>query len=680
MRVFSLLLLVTLWSGSARAQSPPARPAAGHTRAVTATRTAVAPVIDGLLTEDAWKSGALADAFWVSDTQRPPTDQTSVVVVYDDAALYLAFTCLDARPDLVRASQVTRDASPGRDDRVTVELDPHHNHRAISRFTVTARGTQSDVMAGGRARNRQWKGAWSAATRRTPFGWTAEMAIPLALLDFKAGADTFGLNFTRYQARTAEWSEWADLTPQRLPQEAGHLTGLRLAPATAADRLAVMQYVASGMPAAGGGPRRTVGTGVDLRYKSSRGLTSMVSTRPDFGATDADVPGLAFSHTEKFVSDRRPFFQEGGALFGDRELFHSGRIDAFDVGAKAFGRLDDFEVGALATSNETTGRSDYVGRVGRDLGSAFTFSATMAGTRQEALANDALQVRAGGRVGRHLRIDGTVARTTGSGGASGSADGTRQRAEIAYQRAHWHSGGWADRTDDSYFAAAGFLPGDLAGTAGRGAYGGYNRAFGAAWIRRADASMSYAVRDTTAGQRQRETTSFYAGAETTANIQVSAGMSVGAYRARGDRPGTWRADLKDDRSYLTSAFYQSPTGQFGYGAQYSWGEAGARAYDSLAPSLWVAPIPRVSFAYSFERADYDLVRHQHIVSGTWDISNAQSVAARWIEQDGGYYRLSYRRTLRRSLEAFGVYTSDPYDAGRFDVKFIWALTSAQARK
>ena len=50
---------------------------------------------------------------------------------------------------MVRATQLTRDASPGVDDRVTVELDPRHAHRSVSRFTVTARGTPSDAIAGG---------------------------------------------------------------------------------------------------------------------------------------------------------------------------------------------------------------------------------------------------------------------------------------------------------------------------------------------------------------------------------------------------------------------------------------------------------------------------------------------------------------------------------------------------
>ena len=53
---------------------------------------------------------------------------------------------------------------------------------------------------------------------------------------------------------------------------------------------------------------------------------------------------------------------------------------------------------------------------------------------------------------------------------------------------------------------------------------------------------------------------------------------------------------------------------------------------------------------------------------------AQSLAARWVDYDGGYYRVSYRRTLAHSVDAFGVYTSDPYAPGRFNVKLVWALT------
>lgn len=648
------------------------RPPAGRTRSLVASRAVTAPVIDGRLIDEAWKLGVAGDGFWRSDTQRPPTDQTRVVVLYDDTALYIAFTCLDARPDLVRATQITRDASPGLDDRVVVDLDPRHGHRAVSRFVVTARGTQSDALAGGRARKAGTAASWRGAAQRAPFGWTAEIAIPFELLDFDPQTTTFGVNFGRYQNRTREWSDWADVTPRRLAEEAGHLVGLRLPRALPGDRMAVTQYVSSGMQTSATRPAEEPATGLDLRYRWNRGITSVVSARPDFSGIDADVQGLGFSHSERAVADRRPFFQEGAAFFGGRELFYSNRIEDFDLGVKTFGRLEDYQVGMLATTDAATGRADYIGRVVREVGPAFNVSAAMAGTRRAELDNNAVQLQAGGRIGRHLRVDSNLVHTssTGDGG-----DGVRGRAELGYQRAHWYSAGWADRTDRDYFAANGYLAGDVAGTVGRGAYGGFNRGFGDAWLRRANAMVAYEWRDTTGGLRQREAASVSVGAETAANLQVSAGVTSGLYRPRDG--SDWAARIDEDRSYLASAFYQSPTGQFGYGAQYSWGVAGDNGYDSLAPSLWLAPNGHLSVTYSFERATYDRVRRQHVVSGTWDISSAQSIAARWVDEAGGYLRLSYRRALAQSMDAFGVYTSDPYDPGRLDVKFVWSLSPLQ---
>ena len=153
-----VLLLSCLLPGMAHADVTVGRPPAGHLRTLPAHRAVVAPVIDGRLDDRAWQDGAIADGFWVSDSQRLPEEETRVVVMYDDRTLYFAFTCFDREPERIRASQLVRDAAPGLDDRVIVELDPYHNHRSVSRFTVTARGTQSDSIAGGRAGKRDWKG------------------------------------------------------------------------------------------------------------------------------------------------------------------------------------------------------------------------------------------------------------------------------------------------------------------------------------------------------------------------------------------------------------------------------------------------------------------------------------------------------------------------------------------
>lgn len=681
LRIACVRLLIVSWAWPLAVPGPalaaPTEPPPGHTRAVTATRTPQAPTVDGRVVEAEWASGEATTDFWVSDWRQAPSEQTRVVVLYDDTTLYVAFHCLDAQPDRIRATQITRNASPGLDDRVTAEVDPRHDHRAVTRFTVTARGTRSDSLDGGRST----ADAWRAAARRTPAGWTAELAIPLALVGLTPDTAIIGVNFSRYQHRTRELSYWADVTPQRLAEEAGHLAGLRVTTASATSSLALMQYLSSNPRRSPQAPAESL-TGADVRYQSSHGVTTLVSARPDFSGVDVDPGSVRFSHTEALVVDRRPFFRDGQAFFADRDVFYSARIEDFDVGVKSFGRLDAYQVGVLATTDAAAGRADYVGRVARDLGPAFNVSATVAATRQETLDNTAVQLRAAGRVGSHLRLDTQVARseTTGGGAAvAGGGDGVRGRAEIAYRRAHWYSGGWADRTDAGFFAADGFLPGDVPGTIGRGAYSGYTRSSGQAWLRSTDATVSYQARDTVAGQTQREAASVYVGAQTAANIQVSAGVTSGVYRPRGAASGQWAATVQDDRSYLASATYLSPSGQFGYGAQYTWGVAGAQSYDSLAPNLWLAPSSHLSFAYSFERATYDLVRRQHVVSGTWQISAAQALAARWVEDGGGYYRFSYRRSLAPAMDAFGVYSSDPFEPRRFDLKLVWTLSALPPR-
>ena len=286
-----------------------------------------------------------------------------------------------------------------------------------------------------------------------------------------------------------------------------------------------------------------------------------------------------------------------------------------------------------------------------------------------------MQVQAGGRLGRFFQVDAQVA-VTDTAGAPG--DGARERAEIAYRRARFYSGGWADNTDPGFFAADGFLPADVVGTTGRGAYTGYTRQSGQSWLRSTDASVSYQVRETQTGERQREAASVYVGANTAANVQVSAGVTTGSYRPRGPTPGAWLDVVNDDRSYQAAANYQSPSGQFGYGAQYT-GASPARRPTTAWHRTCGWRRARISRSATASSAPPTITCGSSTwSSGTWQIGAAQALAARWVEDDGGYYRLSYRRSLLESMDAFGVYSSDPYEPRRFDLKLVWTLSALSA--
>ena len=114
--LWTAIWYASICSGTAAAQTAATHPA-GHLRTVAAQRTASPPVIDGTADEAAWATGATTESFWVSDQAQPAVDQTRVVVLFDDHALYFAFTCFDRSPDANHANQVAADAAAV-DDRV----------------------------------------------------------------------------------------------------------------------------------------------------------------------------------------------------------------------------------------------------------------------------------------------------------------------------------------------------------------------------------------------------------------------------------------------------------------------------------------------------------------------------------------------------------------------------------
>ena len=129
LRLFVFLLPFVLLHGLAFAQpqdhnhpETPATPAttpAPFVRAVVsrdqykiqATRSGQAPEIDGLLTDEAWKSAAVIDSFTQQEPAngQPATERTEVRVTYDAGHLYIAMRAFDSDPSSMVASEMRRE-------------------------------------------------------------------------------------------------------------------------------------------------------------------------------------------------------------------------------------------------------------------------------------------------------------------------------------------------------------------------------------------------------------------------------------------------------------------------------------------------------------------------------------------------------------------------------------------
>jgi hypothetical protein len=185
---------------------PGAEPDTLDIKAVTAARTALAPVIDGRLDDEAWKGSPWAEDFLRFRKDGEPAVKTRFAVRYDDQRLYLAVACDE--PAAIQASDGHgRDSyDTFRDDSIEIFIDPLHDHRRYVHLALNAAGALFDE----RGTDPSWDGASASATATVPGGWSLELSVPWKDLGTTPAAGTvIGLNLCRNRTAGGELVQWA---------------------------------------------------------------------------------------------------------------------------------------------------------------------------------------------------------------------------------------------------------------------------------------------------------------------------------------------------------------------------------------------------------------------------------------------------------------------------------------
>lgn len=628
------------------------------------------PVIDGRLDDLAWRQASVARDFWVSDQQRAPTDRTEVLVLADDRNLYFGFRVYDSKPETVEAIQTRRDAGLGFDDQVAVELDSYFNRRDVSRFSVSARGVQDDAIAGGRSAKIEWKGDWSAAATPTDYGWSAEIAIPFAILNYQEGNTVFGVNFTRYQHRTQERSQWADVTPQYLPEEMGQLTGLILPPAAAKQPWTFMPYALMGwnIPDKEGDIKNRLATvGVDIRYQPRPDLTGLLSLNPDFSQVERQITDINFSYVEKFRADVRPFFEEGNTYLGPTQFFYSNRVPDFDYGGKAFGRLGNTQFGVFAAASPNS-RKDFALRGLYEIDARHSLIGTVVGTDRDAFTNTLVVGQFKGRQvsGLNYGLDGAITDTSGLVGR-----GNHVLGSLGWSTDYWGVGARADRYTANYLPANALLGTDLPGTEGVNAFAFYNREQSAGVWRALRGDLAFNYRETSRDELQ--TRNWFASGSIEFHNQIRPGLAyyAGPYRPVTDIPGVFSPVVNHDHYVTASLDLNTRSSRYAYGASYSWGSLGGGEYGYLFGYAWWRPIDTLYLSVSGEHLDNFGESDQYVFVGQWDVTPLDSLSTRYITRDGfDSFRLAYGRRVRKGLDIFAVYNKEPFLQTQVSVKLL----------
>jgi hypothetical protein len=316
-----------------------AQPSIHHTPppVARATRRTGPITIDGRLDEPDWARAEPITTFRQTDPTEgaPATQRTDVRILYDATALYIGARMYDSlgargvRSRLVRRDQqldLDNNSSQLTSDKLTIILDPYHDHLTRAVFEVNPVGVFGDALGeGGSNLDPSWDPVWEEATRIDSLGWTAEIRVPLSQLRFAPhdSAQIWGLQILRRIDRLNERDEWAFSHKNEDNGAAtyGHLIGLHLPHQPREFELLPYLSAQTEDNAANFGVpisrvhQNEYRVGGDVRYLLGSNLTLDATINPDFGEVEVDPAVVNLSAFETFFPEKRPFFVSGAGAF-----------------------------------------------------------------------------------------------------------------------------------------------------------------------------------------------------------------------------------------------------------------------------------------------------------------------------------------------------------------------------
>ena len=191
---------------------PPPPESIPETKAV---RTAVGPVLDGLLTDACWDDAQRITEFNNRDNDGRPTNRTEAMLVWTNTDLYVAMRFYQPNVLAIDTDFSQFDDIVYHDDSVELFLDTNHNGVSCYHLAANIDGVRFDEHNWDGADS--WNGSWQVATQRFADCWQIEFRIPLAQFGSPSIGTTWGLNLYRtINGAVREHISWSDLIGGRI--------------------------------------------------------------------------------------------------------------------------------------------------------------------------------------------------------------------------------------------------------------------------------------------------------------------------------------------------------------------------------------------------------------------------------------------------------------------------------
>lgn len=380
----TLVAALALCHPSVRAWAAPGASSVDSRATARVVTVEVGPEVDGVLDDPVWQQ---AEPIGPMTQVEPvpgiaPLYATEIRLLTDLDNLYIGVRCWDADPDGIIARNMLRDGDVAGEDRISIIIDPFHDQRNGVLFQTNPLGLRRDGLIENARGLLAWNGIWNVKARIDDQGWTAEFVIPYKTLNFREGADTWGLNVLRGFRGTQRTDRWTNITQNRSfadMSQAGVMVGmsesrqgigLDVTPAITLRRVDDMRTLSEEST------RRhytRFSPGGDARYKLTPSLTLTGTVNTDFGQTPVDDVRVNLSRFPLFFPERRDFFLQDQGIFefADRTddilPFYSRKIglsededDEVPIrgGGKVTGRMGPVTVGVLSAQVASQSHDD----------------------------------------------------------------------------------------------------------------------------------------------------------------------------------------------------------------------------------------------------------------------------------------------------------------------------------
>nr|WP_321358657.1 DUF5916 domain-containing protein [uncultured Draconibacterium sp.] len=328
--------------------------------------------IDGVIDEPDWEFAQKTGNFYrvlPVDTGFA-TQPSTMMMAYDDKALYVAQIFYDKLPGKRIMESFRRDFSFGNNDNLLIFFDTFLDQTNGFSFGVSASGAKWDgTMSNGSNISLDWDCKWEMETKHYDDRWVSEMRIPFKSVRYPNGSKEWNVNFSRLDLKSNEKSAWAPV-PRQFPTASLAYTGrMKFEEPLPKSKMqfSVIPYLLGGASKdfeAGTSTDYRTDVGFDAKVGISSSMTLDLTYNPDFAQVEVDQQVTNIDRFELFFPEKRQFFLENSDLFSSYGYAHTltpffSRRIGLDApvlaGARLSGKIgNDWRVGFMNMATEET--------------------------------------------------------------------------------------------------------------------------------------------------------------------------------------------------------------------------------------------------------------------------------------------------------------------------------------